>query len=262
MGIVHKGRTQINPGVRNLPQVIKKNLQFHFTDSITSLPKNNTWVNLVDKDFLKFNHEQNPFIYTEPLQQTQGSGGGGPPPIVLYGSRGIIFNGVDRLAVNFNPPGHRITNINNLTVSLWVKQYSSSNLNSGMFWISDGSSRMFFIKYDNTINTLYLATENKNINVKTSIDLNNKWVNLTAIRSPSELKLFVDANLVSNIILDEAYSGLWNIYARYITIGSLLFEGSPINYFNGEIPSVSVYDRALDPEEIRLNYINLKGKYI
>lgn len=253
MGIVYKSSAEINPGVRHLPQVIKKNLKLHFTYSKTSYPKNNLWINLIDKSFLRFYHDQNPF-------PSQGETGGDSSS--LFNGQALIFNGVDRSLMNPNSPGHGILDTNNTTINMWIKQSSDTNTNSGIFWISDSINKMLFLRYNSSTNTLYVSTEDKLINVRTNTNIVDKWTNISVTKSTSDIKVYINAREVTNLEQDDGYEGLWNIYTSYISIGSLIFEGSPQDYFNGEISIVSVYDRVLDADEIRVNYENLKGKYI
>ena len=84
-----------------------------------------------------------------------------------------------------------------------------------------------------------------------------RWYFLCMTSNGSNLILFIDGEFEASLSFSSVleYSG-----STVLRIGSYDNQGTP-TYTNGNIPNVSIYNRALTPDEIRQNYLATKGRY-
>ena len=84
-----------------------------------------------------------------------------------------------------------------------------------------------------------------------------RWYFLCMTSNGSNLILFIDGEFEASSSFSSVleYSG-----STVLRIGSYDNQGTP-TYTNGNIPNVSIYNRALTPDEIRQNYLATKGRY-
>ena len=84
-----------------------------------------------------------------------------------------------------------------------------------------------------------------------------RWYFLSMTSNGSNLILFIDGEFEASSSFSSVleYSG-----STVLRIGSYDNQGTP-TYTNGNIPNVSIYNRALSAEEIKQNYLATKGRY-
>ena len=84
-----------------------------------------------------------------------------------------------------------------------------------------------------------------------------RWYFLSMTSNGSNLILFIDGEFEASLSFSSVleYSG-----STVLRIGSYDNQGTP-TYTNGNIPNVSIYNRALSAQEIRQNYKATKGRF-
>ena len=84
-----------------------------------------------------------------------------------------------------------------------------------------------------------------------------RWYFLCMTSNGSNLILFIDGEFEASLSFSSVleYSG-----STVLRIGSYDNQGTP-TYTNGNIPNVSIYNRALSAEEIKQNYKATKGRF-
>ena len=102
-----------------------------------------------------------------------------------------------------------------------------------------------------------LRTVNSNIDNNTIL---NQWILLTGTFQTGDstvVKIFYDGSLINQ----NTYSGSHQIKQTNGSLRIGFMNGFSTGHFGGKIPSVSVYNRALTPEEIQQNFNALRGRY-
>ena len=153
---------------------------------------------------------------------------------------------------------------NYISVCGWIKINSKS---SNQFLLAlprstpgtDGASYMMyyslslngFVAYARTGSTGTIQT------TSTFSPDTGRWYFLSMTSNGSNLILFIDGEFEASLSFSSVleYSG-----STVLRIGSYDNQGTP-TYTNGNIPNVSIYNRALTPDEIRQNYLATKGRY-
>jgi hypothetical protein len=172
------------------------------------------------------------------------------------------FNGTDEYATIYTLPGTLFTS--NWTMQFWVKwdniisdkclfsQGTATN-NSGLHLITRSSGvtgnqpRYVFAMFNNDESTTTLATT-------------SSYVFLTFIYNSSTY----EKQVYINDTLSTAYASVENQYLATNSnaeIGRLGWSGTNINYFDGQLAQIYMYNRILTSDEINQNYNNGKGRY-
>ena len=232
MGIVYKGKSTINKGIKNMPQMISDNLKLCYT--LSSYSGANSIKNLIKNENLTLNNS----------------------PVI---NSSFNFNGVNQSITG----SHSGIDLTNSTIDLWMKIGSEgSSTRKVPFYISDTSSKFIFIDASPNVNYLQVNTEVKNINVRStnSLQYPSKFFNLTVVRTSSEIKVLLNSFLV-NLTLNEGYTGAWNPGVNLVSLGASIFANVPQDFFSGSLYQVRVYDKALTELQILENYTSWKGKF-
>ena len=167
----------------------------------------------------------------------------------------IVFDGNDDNS-QFSNIVSRTAN----TISAWV--YNEDLSQDGTVVGNWGAQ---FILYMDTggagdgYRTLY-STDGAGTKATSSDSINaiqNQWQNVVATFSGTQVKLYVDSELVSNSTIFSSTtmkddSGDWAIGAN---------QPNGVNDFEGKISNVSIYDKALTAQEVTQNYNALKGRF-
>ena len=139
----------------------------------------------------------------------------------------------------------------NLTISLWFKR---NNTNMHEVLISKDIDKEFTLYFEN-----YLRFYQGNSHVNgpaTSTFLLNQWYHVAVTREGASgnwnIKYYVNGlfSVVANDT-DDPVSSSYDIF-----IGTLNNNGSPVNYFNGSIDNVRIYNLALTGSEIKKIYLD------
>ena len=83
----------------------------------------------------------------------------------------------------------------------------------------------------------------------------NKWINITAIKNNTEYNLYI------NGVLSQQNTGKVNFSSENPSMRIGAYTQSQERNFKGKINNIKIYDRALTPKEVSLNYEALKGRF-
>jgi hypothetical protein len=172
-------------------------------------------------------------------------------------SGSLVFDGTnDFVSTNYTPP-----NVN-YTVSLFFKNTAtaSNQFNRGLFSTYLDSPAIYNGIYVGTTATnasftalRFFCNNNRFINIPYSF-LVNSYYQLTFAVSASLILTYVDSNLV----LSDSNVGAATTHATVLNIARSRFDA---NYWQGEIPQFSVYNRALTAAEVQQNFNCLRMRY-
>ena len=106
--------------------------------------------------------------------------------------------------------------------------------------------------------TIYGGTGASQINVNTPNAISaNTWYNFVVVFSSSDIKLYMNSSLETTV------SDSTSIATRTGTfrIGGAYYNNNLIDYFDGRIANLKVYDRELTATEVKQNYDALRGRF-
>jgi hypothetical protein len=179
-----------------------------------------------------------------------------------YTKDSLIFNGTNQSAYGI----HSISDISKCTINLWIK-LSSTPLPTPSyipFWVSDSNGKMIFIYIAPNLDYILLCTEDKTINKKIYFNQSfqfNRWYNISIVKNGNNFVAYQDLNINTSQVTDQGYTGIWNIYANNLSIGSGLFQGDPIAYCPMEIAKFYIYDINYSNSDITKHYNVYKSKF-
>jgi hypothetical protein len=165
----------------------------------------------------------------------------------------IVFDGGDDfVSTNYT------TALTDFTVCMWFKVPDSTNLLSARLMDKNYVTGMWLGKNASTGASNSWGGGIRESNPPYGIYLtltDGQWHFLASIRSGTTHTLYGDgiSNTTSNTVSATALS------TDIMTIGRTFTGG---NYFKGNIPQISIYNRALSSTEILQNYNATKGRYI
>lgn len=153
-------------------------------------------------------------------------------------------------------PSSDSLNLKRLTMSAWVYPESVGGIMSfstGSGWTDERAVMHFY--NDGTMNPKFIISDGKNyINfpAKTLLQL-KKWTHIAVSFDGSTICIYLngklDASLKNETILPDTKNVLFKIGC---------VEGLAPNFFNGKIDEVSVYNRALTAEEVKILFEKYK----
>jgi hypothetical protein len=182
-------------------------------------------------------------------------------PTFNTGSGGnIVFDGVDDIvqlntATDFNAPV-------NITMNIWTQFTNFGNSNSGhaLFRTSNLSENTGFIMYQATTNPFNrirtFVNTSSGLCILNGVQLlnTNQWYMVSVTYNASTLNIYINGSL------DATRAGTGNIIYPS-PVRTPRFGESFNSYFNGQISSFTLYNRALSATEITQNYNTTKGRY-
>ena len=187
------------------------------------------------------------------------------------GNNGTLVNGVGYSGDNLgslsfdgvNDYASLTTNIfkqtlPNFSISVWFNNTTNGALLTNHFggstWSSVDAYTTIFI-----VNAFNNNTTNRQILNFTSPPLNT-WSNLTFVNNSSSgyMKVFYNTNEIANKIATVIP---WNSDVLPTIGAGLAINGGIGNQINGKIAQLSVYNKALNPQEIQQNYNATKGRF-
>jgi hypothetical protein len=184
----------------------------------------------------------------------------------------LIFNAPATVSVWFNPDS-------SISVSNWV--FSISN---GISDINTDNVDLWGIIYGNSTTSLNneifsvnRAINQQSPNLQTSVNVDgitsgpsyqNSWVNFTVVMESNSTiwKCYVNSGL-QTLTQSSYWIGTHYGYGddfdakANVTLGALKRGNAIVNYFDGSISIVSLYNKALSANEVQQNYNALKGRY-
>jgi hypothetical protein len=86
----------------------------------------------------------------------------------------------------------------------------------------------------------------------------NQWYNVTITYDQSFQRMYVNGSQVYSASLTGA---IGNVYSNALRIGARGAPGSAFSFFQGQIPIVKIYNRALSASEVLQNYNATKGRF-
>jgi hypothetical protein len=221
------------------PKIETKNLKFYIdiSNKKSFIPQSTTLNSIVNRNLNLYNNPS-------------------------YTKDSLIFNGINQSAYGI----HSISDIRKCTINLWIK-LSSTPLPTPSyipFWISDSSGRMIFIYTAPNLDYILLCTENKTLNKKVYFAKSfqsDTWYNISIVKNGNDFVAYQDLNINTSQLTDQGYTGVWNIYSNYLSIGSGLFQGDPIAYCPMEIAKFYIYDTNYSNSDITKHYNVYKSKF-
>ena len=165
----------------------------------------------------------------------------------------LVFDGVDENAT----VGSSVLTTGETTISMWVKP--DSNQTSGLGDLNVGGGGLILYQIG-TIIMMGFRGGNPEMSTTTQFITSNVWNHITWVynngskSSTSSFQIYLNSEIEPTL---TAFGGIGGgtVFNR---IGS--DQNAP--YFDGNISQVSIYNRALTPQEIQQNFNALKGRYI
>jgi hypothetical protein len=169
----------------------------------------------------------------------------------------LVFDGVD----DYVNAGDFYDNTSSITINSWVYLNSSLPAYSTSFRtiISKGlvpNDADYGLYIRSSTNRIVWLASSRTVDVETPNNFFTRgvWNNISVTLSPSKAEIYSNgiSQLSTNIVAPIPSS------SNETFIG---YSGSD-RYWNGNIAQVSIYNRALTPQEIQQNYNALKSRYI
>ena len=164
----------------------------------------------------------------------------------------IVFDGVNQYVQLLATPSSLVTR--NVTISSW---FNTSNNAQQMVIGNSGGSNRFYIETLNREGTLVAhwgIGNQENSLTSNAIITTNSWVNYS---------MTYDGNIaigyLNGLITDITTIGVQTYTNNALRIG-LWSDGQPL-YFKGNIPQVTIHNRALSATEVLANFNATKGRY-
>jgi uncharacterized protein (TIGR02145 family) len=140
---------------------------------------------------------------------------------------------------------------NQLTVSCWVR-YSAGNYG---YIISTGNQNDYTISQDNstTVNTFVYASSSLPTIIAHNVpNSNNIWRHILMTYDGVALKTYINGTLIA---VDNASGNIYSWQPDHLTFGTYNLYGDPftsatIQFYNGNIDEIGIWNRALTPQEI------------
>jgi hypothetical protein len=138
------------------------------------------------------------------------------------------------------------------SVSTWIRRASNSGYQEILSqWSNATSSNAFFFGFDGS-NVRF--TDNWTSISVSGAGNTNVWINLVAVYSVSNAYIYLNNTLSATKGSGFSYTGTGNLFMG--RQGELSSE-----YFNGDIGSVLVYNKALTAQEVSQNFNSTRGRY-
>ena len=162
----------------------------------------------------------------------------------------LVFDGVNDYADISNVLS-LISALNYHSFSFW---FNASDLSTDKIPFSSGLGGNYYIQLRSSVFYVQIGSFFRTYSFSTSI---NTWYNVSFVKSGTNDagNLYINSSLKSSYTgsIGNTPSGLSGlILGRYFTNAY---------HFTGKISQVSIYNRALNPQEIQQNYNALKGRY-
>jgi hypothetical protein len=187
-------------------------------------------------------------------------------------------NGVANRAYSFNDIDNYITILasntlsfgNQFSISIWFNRNVSSN-NDRIFSFEkahspDGyqfrfaidvntidNNKLYYIGASNNVNNSTGWSNNNGYTIKTNNTISNSnWNNIVLTRNNSNFTLFLNGAAQSNSQTSQLIDFLLN--NNNITLGAVLSNNTYVDFFNGKIDDLAIFNRALSDQEVKQLY--------
>lgn len=157
------------------------------------------------------------------------------------------FDGVNDFITRSNP-----INVNNsFTVSMWVNPNNLPTSNTKLFEFSRNSAINSYIGGRFT-STSTVQWEMRDLDSSASTGTTktisvDEYSHLTFVRNNNYFELYINGTLQAN----DSITGQDNFTSEVLGIGAIKFNGVWINFFNGSIDEVKIWNRALTTTEVQ-----------
>jgi len=178
-------------------------------------------------------------------------------PTFSLENNGIFSFSTDRGIVY---PDDLDLNSQSFSVSVWIKTNST---NQNGFWFEKGTVNTQYSLFQSGTNILFrvkpVGTTTNTLSVSATTHLNTtNWFNVVGTYTPGTRRIFVNGNIIAS----DTYNAAIDTSPGGMSIGVHGgFSGSRGFWYNGNIGSVSVYNRDLSQGEVRQNFNALRGRY-
>jgi hypothetical protein len=172
------------------------------------------------------------------------------PTYSTDGGGSILFDGVDDYVQLSATPSSLVTS--NVTISSW---FNTSNATQQMIIGNSGGSNRFYIETFNRSETLVAhwgIGSQQNSLTSNAIITTNSWVNYSMTYDGN-----ITIGYLNGLTTDSTSIGNQTYTNNTLRVG--LWINSL--YFKGNIPQVSIYNRALSAQEILQNYNATKTRF-
>ena len=170
----------------------------------------------------------------------------------------IVFDGSDDYVQTQNVT----LSSSNFTLSCWIKfdslpslgtvfsssHYYATGYNGNFLLRTNSGNSVTFATYDGKSNEQYITT-------LYSISI-NKWYNFAVNGDGTNSSIYVDTDKISSFAQNKVLTDLSN--GGLIIGDDISWNNQPLD---GKISNVSIYNRALNADEIRQNYEATVGRY-
>jgi len=147
----------------------------------------------------------------------------------------------------------------NQTLDVWVnlkgqgkdyqriidKSNGNNALNGYSLMYSPSTQKIYYVLNDGVNQTL----------MGCNFNLYNQWVNIVIIKDSTQYKMYINKKL------SQQNTGILNFSKTTTNMRIGAYTQSTEKCFQGSINSIKIYDRALSPQEVLLNYEALKGRF-
>jgi hypothetical protein len=163
----------------------------------------------------------------------------------------LSFDGVNDYATTGNilVP----TSASSYTVSVWCYRNRNNAVYEELLsqWTGASSANSFFFGFNNS-NVRF--TDNWSSVVVSGAGNTGVWMNLVGVHTTSNAYIFLNGNLSATRGSGFSYTG---------TGAFVIGRQGELNseYFSGNISQVSIYNKALTPQEVQQNFNALKGRF-
>ena len=166
--------------------------------------------------------------------------------------------------LNFNGLNTYIAIPNNFTftteqsIEVWIKLENKGPIYQRIIDKSNGNNGLngYALIYHPTLNMIYYIVNNGTNKDMVACKVSpNKWINITAIKNNTEYNLYI------NGVLSQQNTGKVNFSSENPSMRIGAYTQSQERNFKGKINNIKIYDRALTPKEVSLNYEALKGRF-
>jgi hypothetical protein len=167
---------------------------------------------------------------------------------------GVIFNALkfDGNSSIITIPSHNmLEQDNSITYSAWIKWDDSGDTTQNLITNGANSNSIQIINDGGTNDNklqFNLNISGSSNSIKSNTTLNTKWHHVTATYDGSQMKLYLDSNLVAN----KSVIGTIDTFSSDNYIGS----AGKSSYFSGLIDEVKIFNTNLNKDEIENLYYN------
>ena len=168
-------------------------------------------------------------------------------------------------SLNFNGTNHYIDVSENLqfiteqSIDVWVKPKGTGHNYQRIIDKSNGNNALngYSLMYSPSTQKIYYVL-NDVVNqtlMGCNFNLYNQWVNIVIIKDSTQYKMYINKKL------SQQNTGILNFSKTTTNMRIGAYTQSTEKCFQGSINSIKIYDRALSPQEVLLNYEALKGRF-